>query len=127
VGDVAFLDGELYAVIAGGGCGHGNPDQPNMVAKVDTATGRWKMVADMSAAIAAHPAANMCPEGFQPDGDVYSLIAARVQRRRHSITEETSLHAIRSDGEFESEHAFVTRVCGAKAFSCWGVDEAPGQ
>jgi hypothetical protein len=77
VGDVAFLDGELYAVIAGGGCGHGNPDQPNMVAKVDRATGQWTMVADMSAAVAAHPAANVDPADFQPDGDFYSLIAAR--------------------------------------------------
>jgi hypothetical protein len=77
VGDVAFLDGELYAVTAGGGCGHGNPDQPNMVAKVGLATGQWTMVADMSAAVAAHPAANVDPEDFQPDGDFYSLIAAR--------------------------------------------------
>ena len=74
---MAFLDGELYAVIAGGGCGHGNPDHPNMVAKVDTTTGQWTMVADMSAAVVAHPAANVDPEDFQPDGDFYSLIAAR--------------------------------------------------
>jgi hypothetical protein len=77
VGDVAFLDGELYAVTAGGGCGHGNPTQPNMVAKVDHGTGQWRMIADMSAAVAAHPAANVDPEDFQPDGDFYSLIAAR--------------------------------------------------
>ena len=74
---MAFLDGELYAVIAGGGCGHGNPTQPNMVAKVDTVTGHWTMVADMSAAVAAHPAANVDDDDFQPDGDFYSLIAAR--------------------------------------------------
>jgi hypothetical protein len=77
VGDIAFLDGQLYAVTAGGGCGHGNPDQPNMVVKVNSETGRWKMVADMSAAVAAHPAANVDPNDFQPDGDFYSLIAAR--------------------------------------------------
>ena len=77
VGDVAFLDGELYAVTAGGGCGHGNLTQPNMVAKVDIATGKWTMIANMSAAVAAHPAANVDPEDFQPDGDFYSLIAAR--------------------------------------------------
>ena len=75
VGDVAFLDGELYAVTAGGGCGHGNPTQPNMIAKVDLATGNWTMIADLSAAVAAHPAANTDPEDFQPDGDFYSLIA----------------------------------------------------
>jgi hypothetical protein len=77
VGDVAFLDGDLYAVTAGGGCGHGNPTQPNMVAKVDRATGNWTMIANLSAAVAAHPAANVDPEDFQPDGDFYSLIAAR--------------------------------------------------
>jgi sugar lactone lactonase YvrE len=77
VGDVAFLDGELYAVTAGGGCGHGNPNQPNMVAKVNLATGKWTMIADMSAAVAAHPAANVDSGDFQPDGDFYSLIAAR--------------------------------------------------
>ena len=77
VGDVAFLDGELYAVIAGGGCGHGNPDHPNMVAKMDLVTGHWTMIADMSAAVLAHPAANTDADDFQPDGDFYSLIAAR--------------------------------------------------
>jgi hypothetical protein len=77
VGDVAFLDGQLYAVTAGGGCGHGNPTQPNMVAKVDLETGKWTMIANLSAAVAAHPAANVDPEDFQPDGDFYSLIAAR--------------------------------------------------
>jgi sugar lactone lactonase YvrE len=77
VGDVAFLDGELYAVIAGGGPGHGNPNQPNMVAKVDLATGQWTMIADLSAAVLAHPPANIDAGDFQPDGDFYSLISAR--------------------------------------------------
>ena len=75
VGDVAFLDGELYAVTSAGGCAHGNPTQPNMVARVDLATGQWAMIADLSAVVAAHPAANPDPEDFQPDGDFYSLIA----------------------------------------------------
>ena len=77
VGDVAFLDGELYAVTAGGGCGHGNPTLPNMVARVNLTTGQWTMVANLSAAVAAHPAANTDDEDFQPDGDFYSLIASR--------------------------------------------------
>jgi hypothetical protein len=77
VGDVAFLDGELYAVMAGGGPGHGNPNLPNMVAKVDLATGQWTMIADLSAAVRAHPPANMDTGDFQPDGDFYSLISAR--------------------------------------------------
>jgi hypothetical protein len=35
VGDVAFLDGDLYAVLAGGGCSHGNTAFPNAVIKVN--------------------------------------------------------------------------------------------
>jgi len=77
VGDLAFLDGQLYAITAGGGCGHGNPGQPNMVAKVDTTTGQWTQIADLSAAVVAHPAANVDTGDFQPDGDFYSMIAAR--------------------------------------------------
>ena len=31
VADVAFIGDQLYAVLAGGGCSHGNPDMPNAV------------------------------------------------------------------------------------------------
>jgi hypothetical protein len=48
-----------------------------MVAKVDLVTGQWAMIADLSAAVLAHPAANTDAGDFQPDGDFYSLIAAR--------------------------------------------------
>ena len=34
VADVAFLDGKLYALIAGGGCSHANPDLPNGIVRV---------------------------------------------------------------------------------------------
>ena len=40
----------------------------------------------------------------------------------------TSVHASARDSlgpRLESERAFVTRVCGAKAFSCWGVVYTP--
>jgi hypothetical protein len=79
VGDLAFLDGELYAVTAGGGSGHGNPTLPNMVAKVDLATGQWTMIADLSAVVTdlANKPANEDSDDYQPDGDFYSLIAAR--------------------------------------------------
>jgi hypothetical protein len=75
VADVAFLDGELYAVTAGGGCSHGSTI-PNMVAKVDMKTGHWTMLANMSEAVAAHPAANVAPD-FEADGIFYSMIAAQ--------------------------------------------------
>ena len=73
VADVAFLDGELYIVTAGGGCSHGSTI-PNMVAKVDMNTGHWTMLANLSEAVAAHPAANVAPD-FEADGVFYSMIA----------------------------------------------------
>src|SRR6202044_1278909 len=42
VADSAFLDGTLYAVTAGGGCSHGNPSSPNIIASVDIKSGSWK-------------------------------------------------------------------------------------
>ena len=42
VADVAFLNGELYAVTAGGGYrSHGNISIPNIIAQVDVKTGSW--------------------------------------------------------------------------------------
>src|SRR5450755_776057 len=35
VADVAFLDDTLYALVAGGGCSHGNLGSPNGIAQVD--------------------------------------------------------------------------------------------
>jgi len=75
VADVAFLDGELYAVVAGGGCSHASL-MPNMVAKVDARTGQWTMLANMSEAVAEHPAAYV-GDDFEADGVFYSMIAAR--------------------------------------------------
>lgn len=73
VADIAFLDGELYAVTAGGGCSHGSLT-PNMVAKVDQHTGQWTMIANLSQAVAAHPSAVMAPD-FEADGVFYSMLA----------------------------------------------------
>lgn len=75
VADIAFLDGELYAVTAGGGCSHAST-LPNMVAKVDQRTGKWTMLANMSAAVMAHQAAHV-GDDFEADGVFYSMIAAR--------------------------------------------------
>lgn len=76
VADVAFLDGELYAVTSGGGCAHGSATQPNMVVKVDVASGTWTMLADLSAAATATPAAQV-GDDFEAGGVFYSLLAAR--------------------------------------------------
>src|SRR6202042_1252825 len=45
VADVVFLDGELYAVVGGGGCSHRNPNSPSGIAKVNLKDGSWHLIA----------------------------------------------------------------------------------
>ncbi len=75
VADVAFLNGTLYAVTAGGGCSHGNASSPNIIARVDTKSGTWKPIANLGQFIQSHPAAYPDPGDFDPAGVFYSLIA----------------------------------------------------
>ena len=75
VADVAFLDGRLYALVGGGGCSHGNPDNPSGIAVVDRNTGKWTMIADVGAWLKLHPAAYESADDFEPDGTLYSMIA----------------------------------------------------
>jgi hypothetical protein len=77
VADVAFIDNELYALISGGGCSHGNPDTPASVIKVDCAAGTWTQVADLSEWVMTHPAAVIQPDDFEPDETFYSMIALK--------------------------------------------------
>ena len=73
--DVVFLDGDLYAVVAGGGCSHGHPDSPTGIAKVDPSTGNWKLIADIGSFLKAHPTKYESADDFEPDGTLYSVIA----------------------------------------------------
>ena len=80
VADVAFLDGKLYAVLAGGGCSHGNLNQPNGIVRVDRQNGSWSYVANLSDALQEYPAAypdihEYTPSDYEPDGTFYSLIS----------------------------------------------------
>jgi hypothetical protein len=77
VSDLAFLDGDLYASLAGAGCSHGNASVPNAVIRVDPKTGSWKIVANLSQFLQAHQAMYENPPDFEPDGVFYSLIAHR--------------------------------------------------
>jgi len=72
---VVFLDGDLYALVAGGGCSHGNPKSPSGIAKVDLKTGSWHLIADIGAWLKTHPAKYESADDFEPDGTLYSLIA----------------------------------------------------
>ena len=75
VGDVAFLNGDLYAVLAGGGCSHGNTDFPNEVIKVNVKNGTWTKVANMSRALVKFPAKYTSSDDYEPDGTWYGMIS----------------------------------------------------
>lgn len=75
VGDVAFIDNTLYAVLAGAGCSHGVPELPNGVIRVNP-DGTWTLIADLSAFQMTHPVANPEPDDFEPDGTWYSMVEA---------------------------------------------------
>lgn len=75
VADVAFLNGTLYAAVAGGGCSHGNPNSPSGIAVVNRSTGKWNLIANIGAFLKTHPTKYESADDFEPDGTLYSLIA----------------------------------------------------
>ena len=75
VADVAFIGNTLYALVAGGGCSHGNPDISTGIAQVNRNTGQWSLIADVGAFLKTHPAKYESAGDFEPDGTLYSLIA----------------------------------------------------
>jgi hypothetical protein len=75
VADVVFLDDTLYAVVAGGGCSHGNLGHPSGIAQVNRSTGQWQLIANVSAFLKANPTKYESPDDFEPDGTLYSVIA----------------------------------------------------
>jgi hypothetical protein len=76
--DIAWIDGRMYAVIEGGGCSRGLPDDPAGIVRIRR-DGSYRYVADISAFIRANPVANepLCgPAGdCEPDGVPHSLLA----------------------------------------------------
>jgi hypothetical protein len=76
VADVVFLDGDLYALVGGGGCSHGNPKPKDSsgIAKVDLKNGSWHLIADIGAWLKTHPAKFESADDFEPDGTLYSVI-----------------------------------------------------
>lgn len=75
VADVTFLNGDLYAVLAGGGCSHGNTAFPNAIIKVNVKNGTWTNVANLSQALLTYPAKIPSPDDFEPDGTWYGMIS----------------------------------------------------
>jgi hypothetical protein len=75
VADVAFIGNNLYALLAGGGCSHGNPDTPNGIILVDVDHQSFSYVANLSAFQMANPIANPGPSlgDWEPDGSWYTI------------------------------------------------------
>jgi hypothetical protein len=73
VADIAWLNGNFYALLAGGGCSHGSVDVPNSVVSVNPKTGSWKVIANLSGFMATHPVKFPNAGDFEPDGDFYSM------------------------------------------------------
>jgi hypothetical protein len=70
------IEFRLYALLAGGGCSHGNPETPNGIIKVDVDHQTWSYVANLSAFQKANPIANPGPsvDDWEPDGTWYSMV-----------------------------------------------------
>lgn len=75
VADVAYLGEQLYALIAGGGDAHGNPDQPSGVYTV-AADGATELLVDLGAWVRANPVANPPEIDFDPEGSLFAMVAA---------------------------------------------------
>jgi hypothetical protein len=76
VADVAFIGHRLYALLAGGGCSHGNPGTVNAVLRIHQ-DGSWRVVANLSRFLKTHPVANPEAGDFEPDGTWYDMVAVR--------------------------------------------------
>jgi hypothetical protein len=73
VADVAFVEGKLYALLAGAGCSHGLAGTTNGVIRINS-DGSSTLIADLSAFQKRHPTANIEPDDFEPDGTWYSMV-----------------------------------------------------
>ena len=98
VADLSFLDGTLYALIAGGGCSHGVPNLPNAVVSVNTKNGSWKEVANLSKFLKSHPVKYPNPGDFEPDGTPYSMIA--FQNQLYVVEPIRQVLRVQRDGVF---------------------------
>ena len=71
VADVAYLDGQLYALLSGGDTDRANT--PNGLYRLD-GVGGAELVADISAFIREHPVAEK-PRDYDTDGQPYAMLA----------------------------------------------------
>ena len=73
IGDIVFIKHRLYALNTGGGCSHGNPNNPASVLRINH-NGSYTMIADLSKYQKAHPTAVIEEDDFEPDGTWFSIL-----------------------------------------------------
>jgi len=101
VADLTFVDGTLYALLAGAGCSHGVADVPNSIVKVDLQNGSWEVIADLSEFIQTHMVKYPNPPDFEPDGTFYSMV--RHHDRLYAVEpNHGQVLSIGTDGSIES-------------------------
>ncbi|MEA2584838.1 MAG: hypothetical protein QOF33_2923 [Thermomicrobiales bacterium] len=71
--DVAFLGGQLYVSVDGGGSVHGNELNPSGIYRVND-DGTTDVVVNLSGWLRSHPVTHM-PHDFDPDSDGYRMVA----------------------------------------------------
>jgi hypothetical protein len=72
---VAFVGDNLYVLVAGGGCSHGNT-LPNGVYQINRTTHSAQLLADLSTFFKNNPVSHPNAGDFEPDGVPYSMIEA---------------------------------------------------
>jgi hypothetical protein len=100
VADLAFLDGTLYALEGGAGCSHGD-SLPNGIYTVNTRTGSWKLLANLSQFIQTHMVKYPNPPDFEPDGTFYSMV--EFHHRLYAVEpNHGQIVSIATDGSMDS-------------------------
>lgn len=74
VADVQFVNGRLYALLAGAGCSHGIASVPNGIVRVGRGEDAWTLIANLSRFLKTHPVKHPNPADFEPDGTWYSMV-----------------------------------------------------
>jgi len=74
VAALQFVDGRLYALLAGAGCSHGIRHIPSGIVRVDREDQEWTLIANLSRFQMTHPVAHPEPDDFEPDGTWHSMV-----------------------------------------------------
>lgn len=72
--DVEFIGSNLYVLVAGGGCSHGNPNAPAGIVRAKLHEDTWDYISDLSEYLRENPVANPEPDDFEPDGTFFSMV-----------------------------------------------------